>query len=63
MSVYASDPRAEDLDFLASHGETPDRAAARLGLTRDTLERWCHRKNLHHLWADLTANETFIRKA
>lgn len=61
--TYAGDPRAEDLAFLVAHGETPDNAAARLGVTRETLERWCHRKNLHDLWAELTANETPIRKA
>lgn len=63
MSFKVYDPRAEDLAFMATWGETPDGAAARLSLSRDTLERWCQRKNLNDLWAALVANETPIRKA
>lgn len=48
--------RAEDLAWMAAHGETVNGAADRLGINRKSLEKWCHR-NTPELWRQLVANE------
>lgn len=47
---------AEDVQWLAHTGCTPDAAAARLGMKTSTLETWCQRNNAD-LWRLLRENE------
>lgn len=48
--------RAEDLTWLAEAGESTEGAAYRLGILRDSLEKWCQRNN-PDIWQQLLANE------
>lgn len=54
--TVSADARLEDLEFMASTGENPDGAAARLGLTRSGLERWLAAHDRWDVHAALTAN-------
>lgn len=48
--------RAEDLTFMADTGETHVRAAARLGINLDALEKWCRDNGHRPTWRRLVAN-------
>lgn len=45
--------RLEDLTWMADTGESAVGAAARLGITRDALEKWCHNNDHDELYARL----------
>lgn len=47
--------RNEDLDWMATTGETTEGAAKRLAITLDALEKWCARNN-RPVWHRLLAN-------
>lgn len=41
----ANEARSEDLRWFAEHWETPREAARRLGISLDSLNRWCARND------------------
>ena len=43
------DARIEDIDWMLTHGEHPDRIAARLHTTLGALTQTCRRHNRHDL--------------
>ena len=50
---------AEDIAWMAEHGESAIGAARRLGMRADMFERWCrqHRDLLGDAWARLRARD------
>ena len=48
--------RREDLDWMARAGETTEGAARRIGLSTESLERWCL-KHAQDQWRRLRAND------
>lgn len=48
--------RAEDLDWMAAAGEGTEGAAKRLGVSPDSLERWCQRNGHADIWRRLVCN-------
>lgn len=60
---YAPTSRAEELTDLDFIGAGVSAASARLGVDRDTLERWCLRNGHGPLFSRLVARETPVRKA
>ena len=48
--------RAEDLAWMARTGETTEGAATRIGLSVESLERWCD-KNARETWHQLRTND------
>lgn len=53
--------RAEDVRWLADHGECATGAAVRMGLTYDALEKWS-RRHQPVAWSRLLENERGIGK-
>ncbi len=51
-SAQLNADRLEDLAWMAETGETRDGAAARLGMSVESLGRWCE-KHARDLWAAL----------
>ena len=51
--------RLEDLAFMAAMGETSERAAERLGIRLDALEKWTrtHGADAQAVWAHLRRND------
>lgn len=47
--------RTEDLLWMIETGESMVGAAARLGISPNSLQRWCHRRGLHEEAATLLA--------
>lgn len=52
--------RIEDLEFMAAHGETPEGAAARLGMRAASLETWLLRSHRPALVRALVANARHV---
>lgn len=55
-SNHLNTNRAEDLEWMASTGETTEGAARRLGISIDALEKWCDRQQRRDLLQRLAAN-------
>ena len=52
--VTSRDQRLADLTAFAEAGHTAESAAARLGISRDSLWSWCRKNGHRDLWARLT---------
>lgn len=52
--VTSHDQRLADLTAFAEAGHTAESAAARLGISRDSLWSWCRKNGHRDLWARLT---------
>lgn len=52
-----ADARAEDLAWMAETGETVTGAAKRLGISKETLEKWCARHGHLDLFRALARHE------
>jgi hypothetical protein len=53
--MNAKTTRLEDLEWMQATGENAIGAAARLGITQKSLERWCRNHGHHQLINTLTA--------
>lgn len=53
---YQRPDRAAEIRELADHGENATQIARRLGITLDTLARWCHRE-LPDVWPVIAGRE------
>lgn len=54
MRPLDNEARREDLEWMASTGESAEGAAARMGLSYGALERWAHR-HAREVWSVLVA--------
>lgn len=52
--------RAEDVHWLAETGEGATRAAERLGITYDALEKWCRLHGHSADWNRMRARDPFV---